>query len=60
MNISKIQGELGWQPSTPFEKGLHMTIQWYLQHPQWVKNFLDGSYLEQYHKMYGEKTDGRP
>jgi dTDP-glucose 4,6-dehydratase len=60
MDISKIQGELGWQPGTPFEKGLQMTIQWYLQHPQWVKNILDGSYREHHTKSYGEKTDGLP
>lgn len=60
MDISKIQGELGWQPGTPFEKGLQMTIQWYLQHPQWIKNILDGSYLEHDNKTYGEKIDGRP
>jgi dTDP-glucose 4,6-dehydratase len=60
MDISKIQGELGWQPGTPFEKGLQMTIQWYLQHPQWVINILDGSYLEYNSKSYGEKTDGLP
>jgi dTDP-glucose 4,6-dehydratase len=58
MDISKIQGELGWQPRTPFEKGLQLTIQWYLQHSQWVKNILDGSYLEHFDKSYGEKTDG--
>lgn len=59
-DISKIQSELGWQPGTSFEEGLQMTIQWYLQNPQWINNILDGSYREYYHKQYGEKNDGQP
>jgi len=58
MDISKIQSELGWKPGTSFEEGLQMTIRWYLQHPQWVKNILNSSYLEHYEKQYGEKSDG--
>ena len=30
MNISKIRGELGWQPKESFETGLEKTVQWYL------------------------------
>jgi dTDP-glucose 4,6-dehydratase len=30
MNISKIRGDLGWQPAESFETGLAKTVQWYL------------------------------
>ncbi len=36
MNIEKIKSELGWQPRQSLETGLELTIQWYLNHPDWV------------------------
>ncbi len=36
MNISKIERELGWQPRHDLANGLRETVQWYLDHPQWV------------------------
>ena len=37
MDISKIKGELGWQPRQSLESGLLKTVQWYLAHPKWVE-----------------------
>ncbi|MCD7739995.1 MAG: dTDP-glucose 4,6-dehydratase [Candidatus Gastranaerophilales bacterium] len=34
----KIQNELGWQPSLTFEKGIKITIEWYLKNQNWIKN----------------------
>jgi dTDP-glucose 4,6-dehydratase len=36
IDFSKIQVELGWAPEESFETGLEKTIQWYLDHPNWV------------------------
>jgi dTDP-glucose 4,6-dehydratase len=36
MNIAKLRRELGWQPRQSLESGLLKTVQWYLEHPQWV------------------------
>ena len=30
IDASKIKGELGWKPETPFEQGLAQTVAWYL------------------------------
>lgn len=35
---TKIATELGWYPETPFEKGIELTIRWYLDNQDWVKN----------------------
>ncbi|MEA5098005.1 MAG: dTDP-glucose 4,6-dehydratase [Burkholderiaceae bacterium] len=32
IDTGKIERELGWQPSMPFERGLRETVRWYLQH----------------------------
>lgn len=37
MDTRKIQQDLGWQPRQTLETGLHLTVEWYLSHPQWVQ-----------------------
>ncbi len=32
---TKIKDDLGWYPETPFEKGIVLTIDWYLDHEEW-------------------------
>lgn len=34
----KITSELGWAPSITFEKGIKLTIDWYLNNQEWIKN----------------------
>jgi len=36
LDITKIKTQLGWQPKQSLGTGLHKTIQWYLDHPDWV------------------------
>ncbi len=49
---SKIKEELGWYPETPFEKGIVLTINWYLNHEEWLNNITSGNYKDYYKKMY--------
>ncbi len=53
---TKIKDELGWYPETPFEKGIVMTIDWYLNNEEWMKNVTSGKYQEYYEKMYAGKN----
>lgn len=41
---AKIKEELGWYPETKFEDGIRRTMQWYLDHPDWMERIADGSY----------------
>lgn len=34
----KITSELGWKPSVTFEEGIKLTINWYLNHQDWIKS----------------------
>jgi dTDP-glucose 4,6-dehydratase len=36
MNIDKIKHRLGWHPSESFASGIAKTVDWYLQHQDWV------------------------
>lgn len=35
---TKIQTELGWQPSLTFEEGIKLTIDWYLNNQAWIRD----------------------
>ena len=44
IDASKIERELGWAPTVTFEQGIERTVDWYLEHQDWVSRVLDGSY----------------
>jgi dTDP-glucose 4,6-dehydratase len=44
MNSSKIAAELGWRPAERFETGLRKTVEWYLDHMEWVEDVTSGAY----------------
>lgn len=44
INATKIQQELGWEPTETFSTGIRKTVQWYLENQQWLSRILDGSY----------------
>jgi dTDP-glucose 4,6-dehydratase len=44
IDSSKLQNELGWQPSQTFETGIAQTVDWYLGNQSWSARVLDGSY----------------
>lgn len=48
----KIKKEVGWIPDTKFEDGIKMTIQWYLENPEWIENVTSGDYQKYYKDMY--------
>ncbi len=53
IDSSKIQKELGWKPKYTFETGITETIQWYLDHQDWLETVKSGEYQNYYEKMYG-------
>lgn len=48
----KIKSELGWEPETPFSQGIRLTIQWYLENPDWLERVTTGDYQTYYDEMY--------
>ena len=51
----KIKRDLGWYPETTFEVGIKKTIQWYLNHKEWMENVTSGAYQEYYQRMYSNR-----
>ena len=50
---TKITTELGWVPAYTFERGIHETIRWYLEHEDWVERITSGDYQHYCLNMYG-------
>jgi dTDP-glucose 4,6-dehydratase len=52
---SKIARELGWQPAIGFEDGMRQTIEWYLQHQDWVESVTSGAYRHWIEQNYASR-----
>ncbi len=48
----KIKSEIGWEPETMFKDGIKLTIKWYFENEDWMKNVTSGDYLNYYAQMY--------
>lgn len=54
---TKIKNDLGWYPETPFEKGIVLTIDWYLNNEEWMDHVTSGDYQKYYEEMYKNKAE---
>ena len=54
IDASKIDKELGWKPSLTFEEGLSKTVDWYLNHENWLEQVTSGNYREYYKQQYAK------
>lgn len=54
IDATKIKNELGWEPSVTFEKGLSITIDWYLENESWLNNVTSGQYQSYYEQQYSK------
>lgn len=52
IDASKIESELGWKPETSFEEGIRDTVQWYLNHREWVNRVISGEYQRFFEENY--------
>ena len=52
IDSTKLQKELGWEPSLQFEEGIEKTVRWYLDHQEWMDNITSGDYEKYYQDMY--------
>ncbi|MGN1219861.1 MAG: dTDP-glucose 4,6-dehydratase [Candidatus Cryptobacteroides sp.] len=52
IDSTKLQKELGWEPSLQFEEGIEKTVRWYLENQEWMDNVTSGEYMKYYDDMY--------
>jgi dTDP-glucose 4,6-dehydratase len=56
IDATKIERVLGWRPAETFETGIRKTVEWYLDHQDWVADVQSGSYREWVGTNYGSRT----
>ncbi|MBQ6072767.1 MAG: dTDP-glucose 4,6-dehydratase [Bacteroidales bacterium] len=55
IDSTKLQRELGWEPSLQFEEGIEKTVRWYLDNQAWMDNVTSGDYQRYYEDMYNNR-----
>ena len=53
IDSGKLMRTLGWAPEHRFEDGIVKTVQWYLDHPDWLERARSGEYRNYYSRQYG-------
>ena len=54
IDSSKIQEELGWDPSYTFDRAMEETVAWYIENRWWWEEIKSGRYQEYYKNLYGD------
>ena len=54
IDARKLSADLGWKPAETFESGIRKTVQWYLDHPQWVQEVQSGAYRDWVQSHYAQ------
>ncbi|SPL72303.1 dTDP-glucose 4,6-dehydratase [Acinetobacter stercoris] len=52
IDASKIYKDLGWKPIETFNSGIQKTVEWYLNHQEWVDHVKSGEYHSWLDKQY--------
>lgn len=56
IDARKLERELGWKPAETFESGIRKTVQWFLDHQDWVRDVQSGDYLKWIDKNYAQRA----
>lgn len=56
IDARKLERELGWKPAETFESGIRKTVQWFLEHQDWVCDVQSGDYLKWIDKNYAQRA----
>ncbi len=56
IDATKIHKELGWKPQETFDSGIRKTVQWYLDHADWVAQVQSGAYRDWVQTNYSQRA----
>ncbi len=57
IDATKLERELGWRPRETFSTGLRKTVQWYLDHSEWIEDVVSGSYRQWMEQNYQDRIE---
>ena len=52
IDASKVRADIGWKPRETFATGLKHTVDWYLDHTDWISRITSGEYRRYYDSVY--------
>lgn len=55
IDAAKAKRELGWTPTVTFADGIQRTVNWYVQHRDWLDQVISGEYQTYYEEMYADR-----
>ena len=55
IDSTKLQKELGWEPSLEFEEGIEKKARWNFDNEEWLNNIISGDYMKYYFDMYDNR-----
>ncbi len=55
IDAAKLKRELGWEPATDVDRGLRLTVAWYLANRAWVRDVTSGAYLRWLEENYSKR-----
>jgi dTDP-glucose 4,6-dehydratase len=55
IDAAKLHKELGWRPKHRFKEALKATVDWYLNHMEWVNSVRSGEYRKWIERQYGHR-----
>ncbi len=56
IDATKIRDDLGWSPSYNFEEALEKTVNWYMDHTEWVNSVRSGEYRKWIEQNYDKRV----
>jgi dTDP-glucose 4,6-dehydratase len=56
IDATKIHQQLGWKPAETFDTGIRKTVQWYLEHADWVAQVQSGTYRDWVNTNYAQRV----
>jgi len=54
IETARVRSEIGWQPRMEFGLGLRQTVNWYLDHADWIAHVTSGEYRKYYDSVYSQ------
>ena len=54
IETARVRDEIGWQPGMEFGRGLRQTVNWYLDHADWIAHVTSGEYRKYYDSVYSQ------
>jgi dTDP-glucose 4,6-dehydratase len=54
IDTARVRNAIGWQPHMEFDRGLKQTVNWYLEHADWIAHVTSGEYRKYYDSVYSQ------